>query len=129
MLAVQLASRSLGKTGGNLVLMSSAAANIGLPNHDAGEAVAAAKAGVIGLGQAAAASFSKKDIRVNVVAPGLTHTPLAEKALGEPGIKASTHGIPSAALASQLMLRGLSGRCWTLSKRGSQGLSLPSTAA
>jgi NAD(P)-dependent dehydrogenase (short-subunit alcohol dehydrogenase family) len=87
LLAVQLASRTQSKTGGTLVLMSSAAANLGLPNH---EAVAAAKAGVIGLGQAAAASLSKKRIRVNVVAPGLTHTQLAEKALGEPGIKAST---------------------------------------
>ena len=40
-------------------------------------------------GPTAAASLSKKNIRVNVVAPGLTHTQLAEKALGQAGIQAS----------------------------------------
>jgi NAD(P)-dependent dehydrogenase (short-subunit alcohol dehydrogenase family) len=46
-------AKVLGKDGGTIVLMTTAAARIGLPNH---EAIAAAKAGVIGLMPSAAAS-------------------------------------------------------------------------
>ena len=60
--------------GGSVVLMSSVAATRGLANH---EAVAAAKAGVEGLARAAAATYASKQVRVNVVAPGLVRTPLA----------------------------------------------------
>ena len=56
--------------------MSSAAARIGLANH---EAIAAAKAGVIGLTLSAAATYASKGIRVNAVAPGLVRTPLTQK--------------------------------------------------
>jgi NAD(P)-dependent dehydrogenase (short-subunit alcohol dehydrogenase family) len=62
--------------GGSVVLVSSAAARIGLANH---EAIAAAKAGVEGLALSAAASYAPKGIRVNCVAPGLTRTPLTAK--------------------------------------------------
>jgi NAD(P)-dependent dehydrogenase (short-subunit alcohol dehydrogenase family) len=62
--------------GGSVVLVSSAAARIGLANH---EAIAAAKAGIEGLALAAAASYAPKGIRVNCVAPGLTRTPLTAK--------------------------------------------------
>lgn len=61
--------------GGSVVLVSSVAARIGLANH---EAVAAAKAAVIGLAQSAAASYVGRGLRVNVVAPGLIQTPLTE---------------------------------------------------
>lgn len=61
--------------GGSIVLMASAAARIGFANH---EAIAAAKAGVIGLGLSAAATYAPRGVRVNVVAPGLVDTPLAE---------------------------------------------------
>ncbi len=64
------------KTGGSIVLMSTAAARIGLPNH---EAIAAAKAGVIGLMQSAAASYASRNIRINAVAPGLVQTKLTER--------------------------------------------------
>lgn len=57
--------------GGAIVLCSSVAARRGLPNH---EAIAAAKAGVEGLGLAAAASYARQGVRVNCVAPGLTRT-------------------------------------------------------
>lgn len=58
---------------GSIVLMSSAVAARGMINH---EAIAAAKAGVAGLAQSAAATYARYHIRVNCVAPGLTRTPL-----------------------------------------------------
>ena len=73
---VRSASKTMSKTGGSIVLMSSAAAQIGLANH---EAIAAAKAGVIGLGRSAAASYAAKNIRVNIVAPGLVKTKLTSR--------------------------------------------------
>lgn len=59
---------------GAAVLVSSAAARIGTPNH---EAVAAAKAGLEGLVRSAAASYAAHGIRINAVAPGLMETPAA----------------------------------------------------
>jgi NAD(P)-dependent dehydrogenase (short-subunit alcohol dehydrogenase family) len=64
--------------GGSIVLLSTAAARIGLANH---EAISAAKAGVEGLALAAAASYASKGIRINCVAPGMTRTPLSAKLL------------------------------------------------
>ena len=66
----------LRKNGGVIILMTTAAARIGLPSH---EAIAAAKAGVIGLMQSAAASYASRGIRVNAVAPGLVKTSLTER--------------------------------------------------
>ena len=57
---------------GAAVLVSSAAARIGTPNH---EAVAAAKAGLEGLVRGAAATYASAGIRVNAVAPGMMDTP------------------------------------------------------
>ena len=59
--------------GGSVVLVSSAAALIGIPHH---EAIAAAKAGIIGLTLSAAASYASYHLRFNAVAPGLIETPL-----------------------------------------------------
>jgi len=59
------------RSGGSVVLISSAAASIGMPNH---EAIAAAKAGIEGLTRSAAASCAARNIRVNSVAPGLTRS-------------------------------------------------------
>lgn len=59
--------------GGSVVLVSSAAAMEGLANH---EAIAAAKAGVLGLMLSAAATYAPMNLRVNAVAPGLVQSPL-----------------------------------------------------
>ena len=85
---VRAAAPAMGRTGGgSLVLMSSAAARIGLANHDA---LAAAKAGVIGLALSAAATYASRDVRINVVAPGLVRTPLAARLVSnEASLKAS----------------------------------------
>ncbi len=61
---------------GSILLFSTAAVRIGLPNH---EAIAAAKGGVEGLVRSAASSYASKGIRVNAVAPGLTRTPMTER--------------------------------------------------
>lgn len=73
---VRAGAKAMRKTGGSIVLISTAAARLGLPNH---EAIAAAKAGVIGLMQSAAASYASRGIRVNAVAPGLVKTALTER--------------------------------------------------
>jgi NAD(P)-dependent dehydrogenase (short-subunit alcohol dehydrogenase family) len=67
--------------GGSIVLMSSAAAHIGLSNH---EAIAAAKAGIEGLVRSAAMTYASKRIRVNAVAPGLVQTPLTQRVWNNP---------------------------------------------
>lgn len=75
-------------TPGAIVLMSSAAARIGLANH---EAIASAKSAIEGLALATAASYAGKGIRVNCVAPGLVRTPLSARVLSNPaGEQAST---------------------------------------
>lgn len=64
---------------GSIVFVSSAAAQTGLPSH---EAIAAAKSGLNGLVRSAAASYAARHIRVNAVAPGLVDTPLSAPLLG-----------------------------------------------
>ncbi|MBS0653676.1 MAG: SDR family oxidoreductase [Verrucomicrobia bacterium] len=60
---------------GSIVLLASAAAQIGLINH---EAIGAAKAGLVGLMRCAAASYASSGVRINVIAPGLVQTPLTQ---------------------------------------------------
>ena len=71
---VRAGAPAMRRTGGSIVLLASAAAEVGMPNH---ETIAAAKAGVIGLARASAASNARCGVRVNVVAPGLVRTPLS----------------------------------------------------
>jgi len=85
---VRAGAKAMMATGGSIVLVSSAAARIGLANH---EAIAAAKAGVIGLTLSAAATYGQRGIRVNCVAPGLVRTPMtARLTANEASLKAST---------------------------------------
>lgn len=76
--------------GGSLVLFSSAAGRIGLANH---EAIAAAKAGIIGLTLSAAATYAARGLRVNCVAPGLVQTPLSEKITSSPAAEAFSRSL------------------------------------
>ncbi len=73
--------------GGSIVLVASAAARIGLANH---EAIAAAKGGVISLTLSAAASYAAKQVRVNCVAPGLVRTPLTARITGSAAAEQSS---------------------------------------
>jgi 3-oxoacyl-[acyl-carrier protein] reductase len=61
----------------SIVLFSSVAVKMGMPFHTS---VAAAKGAIEGFAKALAAEYAPK-IRVNVIAPSLTETPLAEKFL------------------------------------------------
>ncbi len=65
--------------GGSVLLFSSSAAEVGLPNH---EAIAAAKGAVAALTRSAAATYAARRLRVNAIAPGLVETPLASRITG-----------------------------------------------
>lgn len=84
---VRAAAKAMESSGGSIVLVSSAAAAIGLASH---EAIAAAKAGVEGLARSAAASYAARRIRVNCVAPGLVRSGLTARITGsENALKSS----------------------------------------
>jgi len=67
---VRAAARTM-KQGGSVVLLSSAAARLGIASHE-----------VQGLALSAAATYASRNLRVNCVAPGLTKTPLTERITG-----------------------------------------------
>lgn len=76
--------RAAGKVmtdGGSVVLFSTVAAQVGLPNHDA---IAAAKGGVSALARSCAATYASRGLRVNAIAPGLVDTPLAARLTANP---------------------------------------------
>ncbi len=62
----------------SVVLFSTVASTVGMPYH---ASIAAAKSSVEGLAKSLAAEWSKQNIRVNLVAPSITDTPMAEKLL------------------------------------------------
>ncbi len=74
--ATRAAAKTLRSAGGSVVFVSSAAAGVGTPNH---EAIAAAKAGIEGLTRSAAATYANRGIRFNAVAPGLVKSKMTTK--------------------------------------------------
>lgn len=84
---VRAAAKFLREQGGAVVLFASAAARFGIPNH---EAIAAAKAGVVGLARSAAATYAASNIRVNVISPGLVRSPMTRRLWENPVSAASS---------------------------------------
>ncbi len=64
--------------GASIILFSTVAVQLGLNYHTS---VATAKGALEGLGRSLAAEFASKKIRVNLIAPSLTDTPLAKNLL------------------------------------------------
>jgi 3-oxoacyl-[acyl-carrier protein] reductase len=79
---IQQALKPIKNAGGSsIVLISSVAAKTGMPFH---ASIAAAKGAVEGMALTLAAELAFHQIRVNVVAPSLTDTPLAQNLLSTP---------------------------------------------
>lgn len=76
--AIKAARTALKAAGGAVVLFSSVAARRGFPSH---VVVGAAKGAVEGLGLSLAADLAP-EVRVNVIAPSLTRTPLTAGLMG-----------------------------------------------
>ena len=73
---VRVAAKFLRAGGGSVVLFASAAADVGIANH---EAIGAAKAGIVGLARSAAATYAPDNLRFNVISPGLVRTELTRR--------------------------------------------------
>ncbi len=67
--------------GASVVLFSTVAVKVGLNFHSS---IAAAKGAIEGLGKSLAAEWASSKIRVNMIAPSLTDTPLARQLLSTP---------------------------------------------
>ena len=79
---IQLALKPIkNAAGASIVLTSTVAARTGMPYH---ASIAAAKGAVEGMALSLAAEFATQQIRVNVIAPALTDTPLAQNLLSTP---------------------------------------------
>ncbi|MGI9585125.1 MAG: SDR family NAD(P)-dependent oxidoreductase [Acidimicrobiia bacterium] len=75
-------------TRGSIVVVSSVLASNPVPSHFATHAYAAVKGAENSLTTTLAAYYAPDQIRVNAVAPGLVHTPMAERAAQDPVITA-----------------------------------------
>jgi NAD(P)-dependent dehydrogenase (short-subunit alcohol dehydrogenase family) len=75
-------------TAGSILNLASVLATHPSPRHFATHAYATAKAGIIGFSQSIAASYAPHGIRVNVLAPGLIDTPMAQRAAQDEAIRA-----------------------------------------
>ena len=76
------------KQPGVILNMASVLALAPLPHYFDTCAYAAAKAGIIGMSRLAAARYAPDGIRVNVIAPGLIDTPMAQRAVSDDAIRA-----------------------------------------
>ncbi len=75
--------------GGTIVLIGSINSKVVLPGT---AAYASSKGGVLLLGQALAVDFARHGIRVNVVGPGVTDTPMSADSLAHPERRAKLMG-------------------------------------
>ena len=99
--AIKAAAPMLTESKGSVVLFSSIAATRGFSNHSA---IATAKAGLEGLARTLAAELAPH-VRINVIAPSLTDTPLATPLTQNPKMKeaiASMHPLPRLGDANEM---------------------------
>lgn len=71
---------------GVILNMSSVLARSPSPHFFTTHAYATAKSAVIGLSKSIASYYAEKNIRVNVIAPGLVETPMSKRAIGNEAI-------------------------------------------
>lgn len=76
------------KRGGTILNMSSVLGYSPSPEFFSTHTYAAAKAAIIGFSRSAAAYYAKNNIRINVIAPALVETPMAQRAAGNEAIMA-----------------------------------------
>ena len=74
------------KKGGTILNMGSVLGFSPSPEHFSTHGYAAAKSAIIGFSKSIAAFYSKDNIRVNVIAPALVETPMAQRAANNPEI-------------------------------------------
>jgi NAD(P)-dependent dehydrogenase (short-subunit alcohol dehydrogenase family) len=88
-------------TRGSILLMGSVTTTDPAPEFFATHAYAAAKGALTALMTTMAAAYLPDRIRVNLIAPGLTRTPMAMRAAGDPAIRA--YAARKQPLAGELM--------------------------
>ena len=93
-LALSVGGKAMLRQGqGKMVFTSSVAGSLGLVNH---EAIAAAKGGIEAMVRSAAATYARRGLRINAVAPGLTDTKMASKILASDAMRdAASQKIPT----------------------------------
>ena len=99
--AIKAAAPHLAQHQGSIVLFSSIAATRGFANH---AAIGTAKAALEGLARSLAAELAPK-VRINVIAPSLTETPLAAPLTSNPKMKdaiAAMHPIQRLGLPEEM---------------------------
>ncbi len=74
-------------SGGTVLNMGSVLGFSPSPVHFGTHAYAAAKSAIIGFSRSLASYYARNDIRVNVVAPALVETPMAQRAANDPVIQ------------------------------------------
>ncbi len=99
--AIKAAAPYLAQRQGSIVLFSSIAASRGFANH---AAIGTAKAALEGLARSLAAELAPK-VRINVIAPSLTDTPLAKPLTSNPKMReaiAAMHPIARLGIAEEM---------------------------
>lgn len=74
-------------TGGTILNMGSVLGFSPSPRYFATHAYAAAKSAIIGFSKAVASCYARNNIRINVIAPALVETPMAQRAVQDDSIK------------------------------------------